>query len=326
MGTLTPNKTVDLPVHSTNQIDDTRFSSHRHSRDSMSALETKSTAATLVQISLGNVAENELNTDGAALIDASTLSFSESGLEAPSSHLHSSLLNDFDRLPADSPIIAPPPLIVIQEDARSSCLLAQPSSSYHEESVYPSLDLEDFHSTAPYTSNSVSNSPLDYDEHDDLVTCGQRVAQRFQLSGDENDNAEGQKENTSSNLDANDDDLIMQQLASESLCLMSNSYESPSKNHENDLQIPSTRNALSLRSKNPLHRREKRVWTRDEVKALEEGLQQYETEWSTILSAYKTRFHPSRTAVDLKDKARNEKRRLLKMHDLSDVGAWDAAC
>lgn len=59
--------------------------------------------------------------------------------------------------------------------------------------------------------------------------------------------------------------------------------------------------------------RSKTPWQDDEVKALENGIGKYGRGWASILSEYGGHFHPSRTNVDLKDKARNEKRRREKL-------------
>ena len=65
-------------------------------------------------------------------------------------------------------------------------------------------------------------------------------------------------------------------------------------------------------------------WTDDEVNALEEGLKRFGRQWAMILSHYRRRFHAVRTAVDLKDKARNEKRRRQRAN--LELGPWHVAC
>jgi len=56
-------------------------------------------------------------------------------------------------------------------------------------------------------------------------------------------------------------------------------------------------------------KKQKRVkWTQEELKELEEGMKKFGTNWSLILSMSSGPLS-NRTAVQLKDKARNEKRR-----------------
>jgi Myb-like DNA-binding domain len=56
-------------------------------------------------------------------------------------------------------------------------------------------------------------------------------------------------------------------------------------------------------------KKQKRVkWTQEELKELEGGMKKFGTNWSLILSMSSGPLS-NRTAVQLKDKARNEKRR-----------------
>ena len=56
-------------------------------------------------------------------------------------------------------------------------------------------------------------------------------------------------------------------------------------------------------------KKQKRVkWIQEELKELEEGMKKFGTNWSLILSMSSGPLS-NRTAVQLKDKARNEKRR-----------------
>ena len=80
-------------------------------------------------------------------------------------------------------------------------------------------------------------------------------------------------------------------------------------------QVDSTRPPSAAPSRDSLGgshmggRRAKNVWTEAEVAALEAGLQKFGRSWASILAKYKKVFHPTRTNVDLKDKARNERMR-----------------
>lgn len=49
-------------------------------------------------------------------------------------------------------------------------------------------------------------------------------------------------------------------------------------------------------------------------------MKKYGNSWSYILTEYREHFHPHRTNVDLKDKARNEKNRRIR-HGL-DLGPF----
>lgn len=71
----------------------------------------------------------------------------------------------------------------------------------------------------------------------------------------------------------------------------------------------------------PHNRRKKTPWTRDEILALEEGLLNYRGScWAQILRDFSDRFNQCRTQIDLKDKARNEKNRRIKMNE--DLGGF----
>ncbi|KAI3643303.1 hypothetical protein MP228_012858 [Amoeboaphelidium protococcarum] len=67
-------------------------------------------------------------------------------------------------------------------------------------------------------------------------------------------------------------------------------------------------------------KRAKLAWTEQEVACLEYGMKKYGNSWSYILNEYREHFHPHRTNVDLKDKARNEKNRRIR-HGL-DLGPF----
>ncbi|KAI3635903.1 hypothetical protein MIR68_006541 [Amoeboaphelidium protococcarum] len=60
-------------------------------------------------------------------------------------------------------------------------------------------------------------------------------------------------------------------------------------------------------------KRAKLAWTEQEVAFLGHGMKKYGNQWSHILTEYREHFHPHRTNVDLKDKARNEKNRRIRL-------------
>ncbi|KAI8337513.1 hypothetical protein BC941DRAFT_37766 [Chlamydoabsidia padenii] len=92
------------------------------------------------------------------------------------------------------------------------------------------------------------------------------------------------------------------------------------RTHELRLQIPARRPNLTASSSQSTSkpRRRKIFWTSDEIAALQEGLEIYQQRaWQSILVQFRERFHPSRTGMDLRDKAKNEiKQRLTRNEPL----------
>ena len=73
--------------------------------------------------------------------------------------------------------------------------------------------------------------------------------------------------------------------------------------------VPAPEGSLISQKKNQKHVKWKHVkWMQEELNELEEGMKKYGTNWSLILDSADGPLK-TRTTVQLKDKARNEKRR-----------------
>jgi hypothetical protein len=92
-------------------------------------------------------------------------------------------------------------------------------------------------------------------------------------------------------------------------------------NQENHEQMSSSSSAVTGRSSLAGSRAARRPFSAREVQALQEGLSKFGKQWSLILSKYKNVFEPCRSNVDLKDKARNEKKRLQRAR--KPLGVWE---
>jgi hypothetical protein len=89
----------------------------------------------------------------------------------------------------------------------------------------------------------------------------------------------------------------------------------PNANIENVPIRPPPTNRINQQPASPMlnprrisrNGKEKVMWTAAEVDALDRGLRTYGKNWAKILTTYKHQFSSTRSNVDLKDKARNEK-------------------
>ena len=65
------------------------------------------------------------------------------------------------------------------------------------------------------------------------------------------------------------------------------------------------------------------AWTQEETNALEKGMQMFKNDWKAIKHHFNETLH-RRTNVNLKDRARNVKRKLIK--EKLPLGIWHLAC